>query len=73
MESQVDLLFYFDAAIGFMAMEQGTGYHTAIIAATVAEGSIDSGVIEMEKAMTGSDFVTEAAHADLRSLWNYAA
>lgn len=60
MEVQVDFLFYHDEATDLTAMEQGTGYHTAIIAAAIAQGSIQPGVIELEKAMSGAQFVEEA-------------
>lgn len=61
MEAQVDLLFYFEETTGFTALEQGTGYLIAIIAAAIARGCIQPGVIELENAMSGTDFVKQAA------------
>jgi hypothetical protein len=45
------------------AGRQGTaaGYHVAIIAAAIAEGSIQSGVVLLENARTGTEFVKQAA------------
>jgi lysine 6-dehydrogenase len=59
-KNNVDVLI-FDETTGFTAMEQGTGYHTAIIAAAISLGDIDPGVIELENAMTSTEFVKQAA------------
>lgn len=60
-DAQVDLFLYYDEATGFTAMEQGTGWHAAILTIAIASGHITHGVIPLEKAMSGSDFVDEAA------------
>jgi lysine 6-dehydrogenase len=58
---QIDLFLYYDEATGFTAMEQGTGWHAAILTIAIASGLVPHGVIPLEKAMSGSDFVGEAA------------
>jgi len=42
-------------------MEQGTGWHASILTIAIARGRITHGVIPLEKAMSGNDFVGEAA------------
>jgi lysine 6-dehydrogenase len=61
MEVQVDLLHFFDDSTGFTAMEQGTGWHAAILTGAIARGEVPKGVIPVEKAMSGSAFVEQAA------------
>jgi len=41
-------------------MEQGSGWHAAIITGAIARGELQPGVILVEKAMSGTDFVAEA-------------
>jgi hypothetical protein len=41
-------------------MEQGTGWHAAILTEAIAFGQVAHGVIPVEGAMTGSDFVAQA-------------
>ena len=60
-EAQVDLQLLYDEETGFTAMEQGTGWHASILTAAIAAGELQPGVIPVEKAMSGSDFVTRAA------------
>lgn len=60
-EVQVDLLHYCDEATGFTAMEQGTGWHGAILTGAIARGEVPKGVIPVENAMSGSAFVAQAA------------
>jgi len=60
-DAQVDLFLYYDKATGFTAMEQGTGWHAAILTMAIASGRVTHGVIPLETAMSGSDFVREAA------------
>lgn len=60
-EVQVDLQLRYDEQTGFTAMEQGTGWHASIITAAIAAGELRPGVIPVEKAMSGSDFVGRAA------------
>ena len=63
MEAQLDFLHYYDEETGFTAMEQGTGWHTAIITAAIARGEVPIGVIPVENAMSGATYVE---HASLR-------
>lgn len=57
----VQLIHQFDDQTGFTAMEQATGWHAAIMTAAIAHGHVASGVIPVERAMTGTTFVEEAA------------
>jgi lysine 6-dehydrogenase len=59
-EAEVNLLHYFDERTGFTAMEQGTGWHAAILTGAIARGEVESGVIPVEYAMTGKAFVEHA-------------
>jgi lysine 6-dehydrogenase len=59
-EVVVDLLHAFDDATGFSAMEQGTGWHAAILTEAIAFGLVAPGVVAVENAMTGADFVSQA-------------
>jgi lysine 6-dehydrogenase len=69
-EAWVDLIHSADPVTGFTAMEQGTGWHASILAAAIAAGGVAKGVIPVEQAMTGKDFVADAErrgfHVDLR-------
>lgn len=60
-EAQVDLYLEYDDETNFTAMEQGTGWHAAILTEAAVMGKIEPGVIPVERAMTGEDFVAEAA------------
>lgn len=57
----MDLIHYADKQTGFTAMEQGTGWHAAIMLEAIAFGRVAKGVIPVEAAMSGEDFVTEGA------------
>jgi lysine 6-dehydrogenase len=59
-EVQLDFLHYYDEETGLTAMEQGTGWHTSIMAIAIAKGEIPTGVIPVEQAMSGSTFVDHA-------------
>ena len=59
-EVGVDLVHRFDEATGFSAMEQGTGWHAAILTEAIAFGQVPRGVIPVELAMSGTDFVEQA-------------
>jgi lysine 6-dehydrogenase len=61
MEVQLDFHHAYDEETGFTAMEQGTGWHTSIITAAIAQGEIQKGVIPVEQAMSGSNFVKQAS------------
>jgi len=60
-EVNVELIHYLDEATGFTAMEQGTGWHAAILTHAIAEGKVPAGVVPVETAMSGSGFVAEGA------------
>ncbi len=55
-EVVVDLLHRYDEATGFSAMEQGTGWHAAILTEAIAFGQVARGVVPVEAAMGGSRF-----------------
>jgi lysine 6-dehydrogenase len=55
----VELIHYLDETTGFTAMEQGTGWHAAILTHAIAGGKVPPGVIPVEKAMSGAGFVAE--------------
>ena len=57
----VDLMHLYDEATGFTAMEQGTGWHAAILTEAIARRATPAGVIPVELAMSGETFVAEAA------------
>lgn len=61
MEAEVNLLHYYDETTGFTAMEQGTGWHAAILTGAIARGEVEKGVIPVESAMSGKVFVEHAA------------
>jgi len=51
---------YFDEDTGFSAMEKWTGWHASIMLMHAVQGNLQSGVIPVEKAMTGRAFIEEA-------------
>ena len=59
-EVWVDLIHKYDEGTGFTAMEQGTGWHAAIMTAAIARGRVPKGVVPVEGAMSGREFVAEA-------------
>ncbi|HSB89295.1 MAG TPA: saccharopine dehydrogenase C-terminal domain-containing protein [Anaerolineales bacterium] len=61
MDVWVDLMHLYDETTGFTAMEQGTGWHAAILTEAIARGTTPRGVIPVERAMSGATFVEEAA------------
>jgi lysine 6-dehydrogenase len=60
-DAWVDLIHYADKQTGFTAMEQGTGWHAAIMLEAIAFGRVAKVVIPVEAAMSGEDFVAEGA------------
>lgn len=56
----VELIHRYDEETGFTAMEQATGWHAAIMTAAIAHGRVASGVVPVERAMTGQAFVEQA-------------
>jgi lysine 6-dehydrogenase len=63
---RVEFLHYFDEDTGFTAMEQGTGWHAAIVTAAIARGQTPKGVIAIEDAISGTEFVKQAALRDFK-------
>ncbi len=61
-EVHLDLIHYYDEATGLTAMEQATGWHAAILTEAIARAQVRPGVVAVEEAMSGSDFVAEAGH-----------
>lgn len=59
-EAWVELIHEYDEATRFSAMEQATGWHAAILAEAIAAGRVPKGVVPVESAMWGSEFVAEA-------------
>ncbi len=60
-EALVDLIHRYDEHTGFTAMEQGTGWHAAILAEAIAMGRVPAGAVPVEAAMSGKDFVEQAS------------
>jgi lysine 6-dehydrogenase len=60
-QTRLTMVHYYDEETGFTAMEQGTGWHAAILTEAIAMGEVPKGVIPIEKAMRGSEFVARAA------------
>lgn len=56
----VQLHHLYDEKTGFTGMEQGTGWHASIITHAIARGEVQAGVIPIEEAMTGTQFVERA-------------
>ncbi len=65
-EVQVDLIHPYDETTGFTAMEQGTGWHASILTIAIAQGRVRKGVVPVEHAMSGKDFVAEAERRGFR-------
>jgi lysine 6-dehydrogenase len=59
-EAVVDLVHFYDETTGFSAMEQGTGWHAAILTEAIAFGDVAAGVVPVEAAMSGAAFVEQA-------------
>lgn len=59
-EAVVDLVDYYDEATGFSAMQRCTGWHAAIVAEMIARRRVRPGVVPLEVAIRGIDFVGEA-------------
>lgn len=59
-EVVVELIHPYDESTGFNAMEQGTGWHAAILTEAIAFGRVARGVIPVEDAMSGAAFVEQA-------------
>lgn len=58
--SVVQLHHLYDEDTEFTAMEQGTGWHASIITQAIAGGGVNAGVIPIEDAMSGTEFVDRA-------------
>jgi lysine 6-dehydrogenase len=59
-QARVTLIHRYDETTGFNAMEQGTGWHAAILTEAIAFGEVERGVIPVEQAMGGAAFVEQA-------------
>lgn len=59
-EVTVELIHPYDETTGFNAMEQGTGWHAAILTEAIAAGKVTPGVVPVESAMSGQAFCAEA-------------
>jgi lysine 6-dehydrogenase len=60
-ETQVEVLLIhrYDEKTGFTAMEQATGWHAAIMTEAIAHDHVPSGVVPVERAMSGTVFVEQ--------------
>jgi lysine 6-dehydrogenase len=58
-ERVLDLVDRYDPATGFSAMERLTGWHAAIMAGFVADGTVPPGVHPVEKAANAGRFLEE--------------
>ena len=56
----VECIEYFDKETGFLAMEKWTGYHASMVMQHIINGSVEKGVVSIEKAISGSDFYNSA-------------
>lgn len=65
-EVLVDLIHPYDETTGFTAMEQATGWHASILTIAIAGGGVRKGVVPVELAMSGRDFVAEAEKRGFR-------
>jgi lysine 6-dehydrogenase len=59
LEVTFDLVDRYDPATGFSAMERLTGWHAAIMAGFVADGTVPPGVHPVERAMNAGRFLDE--------------
>ena len=56
-ELVLDLVDRYDPTTGFSAMERLTGWHAAIMAGFVADGTVAPGVHPVERAMSAGRFL----------------
>jgi lysine 6-dehydrogenase len=59
MEFQFDLMEFHDETTGFSAMERTTAFPAAIVAAMIARGELERGVIPLERAVPPEPFLVE--------------
>jgi len=75
LELTLNLVDRYDPATGFSAMERLTGWHAAIMAGFVADGTVPSGVHPVERAMAAARFMEEVRRRGfvLREEWTPAS
>jgi lysine 6-dehydrogenase len=66
LELVLDLLERYDPATGFSAMERLTGWHAAIMAGFVADGTVPPGVHPVERAMPAAPFLEAVRRRGIR-------
>jgi lysine 6-dehydrogenase len=59
-EATIELVDYYDANTGFMAMQRLTGWHASILAILATQGKLARGAIPVELAAPGDIIVLEA-------------
>ncbi|NOZ08815.1 MAG: hypothetical protein GXO91_08080 [FCB group bacterium] len=57
---RVEAMENYDPATGFLAMEKWTGWHASIMLIKAVSESLQKGVISVEKALSGTEFLVEA-------------
>jgi lysine 6-dehydrogenase len=65
-EMVLDLVDRYDPATGFSAMERLTGWHAAIMAGFVADGTVPPGVHPVERAVSPGRFLDEVRRRGIR-------
>ena len=75
LELTLNLVDRYDPATGFSAMERLTGWHAAIMAGFVADGTVPPGVHPVERAMAAARFMEEVRRRGfvLREEWTPAS
>ena len=64
-EVRLDLMDFYDEATGFSAMERATAFPAAIVAAMIAQGEPEHGVVPLERAVPPDPFVAELVRRGL--------
>lgn len=65
-EVQLDLMDFSDQATGFSAMERTTAFPAAMVAAMIAKGKLEQGVVPLERAVPPELFIDELARRGLQ-------
>ncbi|MFQ6090597.1 MAG: saccharopine dehydrogenase family protein, partial [Candidatus Bipolaricaulia bacterium] len=63
---QLDLMDFQHEATGFSAMERTTAFPAAIVAAMIAEGGLERGVVPLERSVPPEPFIAELARRGLQ-------
>nr|NIT80114.1 hypothetical protein [Thermoplasmata archaeon]NIY06482.1 hypothetical protein [Thermoplasmata archaeon] len=66
MEVQLDLMDFYDEITGFSAMERTTAFPAAIVAAMIARGELERGVVPLERSVPPAPFIAELARRGLQ-------